>query len=782
MRFHLPVTILIILLLHLQYSKVIAQQQGEKSLKYGINPGFSVPDSVSGTIKWLDINPRYVTINDTVWIYSGICKALKKIRYTEPANVPLSDSKSFTADSRKPFLSIHGNIQYDFLHRSYVDTPFAQNNFQQHTIQTSLSIVAKDKYPMRVNLYTRQSNSPYFRNFLDAGLHFDPYTYTKSAKQELLNQIADKKMKLPDLTKAEAELSRLVDKYNALKQRLREPDIQQLLIEERERDYFGLKAPTAPPSIDPGELNQRFTYKNLNASYLPNADSAIARMKGSSYSAFIESKKHELDSLQRKISFLQQKKDSLRNAVENGIQASRQKIYKATNRRQLQKIAEESGLIQEKKNSFENFLADVKSIGIGRGLLNYSELTAWNVSLTGFNMEYNPPGIYAAIAAGKIDYGFRDFLGKNSSARNQELLMGRIGLGDKDSKAIIFSAFTGKKYNYGGIIADTVSDYVKVSGYSIEALWKKDEYNAFSAEVAKSTKPVSGTSHPASDWNSLINFSDKSNLGISIKGKASIPETDTRLSGFFRKTGQNFQSFNLFTYNTDQTAWLFKMDQSFMKNKIGLIAMLRRNDFVNPFTIKTFKTSTVFTSLQGSLRLPKWPVITAGYFPGTQLYIEDKERIRENAYYIVNGSAVYSYVAGGNRMVSSFIYNKYSSKGTDSGFISYRGINYIASQSLILRKAQLQGAFTYNDQEQMKYSTLEANAEYSITSFIRTGAGVKYNRVEDGDAYWGGRAQLNIELKSLGGIQLQYEKTYLPTVYRTLFPVEAGRLSWFKYF
>ena len=293
---------------------------------------------------------------------------------------------------------------------------------------------------------------------------------------------------------------------------------------------------------------------------------------------------------------------------------------------------------------------------------------------------------------------------------------------------------------------------------------------------------MSGNVRDNGESKNLFNFSDNSNLGISLKGQSILKQTNTRVSGFYRKTGENFQSFSLFTYNTDQTAWLLKLDQPFLKNKIGVIAMLRRNDFTNPFTEKTFKTSTIFKSIQVNARFPKWPSLSAGYYPGSQLYIIDKERIRENAYYILNASVVHNYTIGGTRMLSSLIYNQYSSKGTDTGFISYNGISYMASHSLIFRNLQLQGVYTYTDQEQMQFSSLEANGDYSLTRFIRIGAGIKYNKVVSGKSYWGSRAQLGIELKKLGGLQLQYEKSFLPTIYQTLFPVEIGRVSWFKYF
>jgi hypothetical protein len=182
------------------------------------------------------------------------------------------------------------------------------------------------------------------------------------------------------------------------------------------------------------------------------------------------------------------------------------------------------------------------------------------------------------------------------------------------------------------------------------------------------------------------------------------------------------------------------------------------------------------------VRIPHWPALSVGYNPGTQLYVIDKERIRENAYYILNASLVHNYKAGNIRMLSSLLYNKYSSKGTDSGFIAYKGINYMASQTLFLSKLQLQGMYMYADQEQMQYYTLDANADYALFSFVRVGAGIKYNKIMGGTTCMGNRAQVGLDLKKIGSLQLHYEKSYLPTIWQTLYPVETGRVSWFKYF
>ncbi len=270
---------------------------------------------------------------------------------------------------------------------------------------------------------------------------------------------------------------------------------------------------------------------------------------------------------------------------------------------------------RKKPRGVDRFLAHVKSIGLGRSVVNYSELTAWNVSLTGFNMEYNP-GIYAAIAAGKIDYGFRDLMGRNSRQKGQNFLMGRIGLGNIEKKALIFSAFTGRRYTYGSTLSDSVSSYVNLTGYSVEAIFKKDQNTGFSVEVAKTTKPLSGQIRGNDGMKSLWQFNDNANLGMSIKAQTLIPKTGTQLSGVYRKTGESFQSFSLFTYNTDQTSWSVKADQPLLRNKVSIIGMLRRNDFLNPFTEKTFKTSSIFKSVQLQYTIPEMAYAERWLLPG----------------------------------------------------------------------------------------------------------------------------------------------------------------------
>ena len=210
--------------------------------------------------------------------------------------------------------------------------------------------------------------------------------------------------------------------------------------------------------------------------------------------------------------------------------------------------------------------------------------------------------------------------------------------------------------------------------------------------------------------------------------------------------------------------------------------MLRRNDFTNPFTDKTYKTSTIFKSVLLNIRFPKYPSVSVGYYPGTQLYLINKEKIRESAYYILNGSVVYSYIIKGLSMNSAFVYNRYTNEATDSGFIAYKGVNYYASQTFLLRKLQLQGGYAYSKQPQLQFYTIETSADYALQNWLSIGVGAKYNNICGGNNYWGERMLLSVGLKQFGTVQLQYEKSYLPTINQTLYPVEIGRVSYYKNF
>lgn len=786
--------------------------------------------------------------------YVNACKTYSVKRDIIPLYVmaqPVAVKKIHKEPERKKLLIIHGNVSYDFFYRSQIDTPFYQQNLQQHTEKIWLDILVKEKYPFKVGFTARQSNSPFYRDLYNMNLNFDRFGYTKNIKQNLLARLAEVKWQNPYLAMIDSALKEQMRRYQALKNYVNGPEALQKLIEAKEKIFYSQQKKEgglseAIPAEIPGTDNFKFrkmkfgdlagsrlngakekyssvadsVIREKKEGYLSQADSLVKEKKGGYYSKAdslvkekkegylakadslpgqlkegyaskidsslvkdIEAKKKQIDSLEKSIAKLKKQSDSVRNSINQNINKVKQAIYKASNTKELEKIAMNNGIADRSKGKLQKFLSDIKTLGIGRSLVDYTELTAQNVMLTGINVEYNP-SYYVAVAAGKIDYGFRDFFGRGIKQKNQYLLLGRIGWGDKEKRTVILTVFNGRKNNYSGLLAaDSGRNTAKLFGYSIETIVRKNEHTFLSLEIAKSTKTKStGNQTTIDKSDNLFKYSDNSNMGFNIKGQTFIPETDTRIGGFFRKTGAQFQSFSLFTYNTNQQAWQLRADQSFLKRKINVTAMLRQNDFTSPLTDKTFKTSTVFKSIQLNVRFPHWPVLNAGYYPGTQFYVVDHNTIRENAYYILNGSILYAYRFKGLAMNSSFIYNRYFNQATDSGFVLYKGINYILSQAVQFDKLQVEATYSYNKQTDLNYYTLDANGDYSLNKIFRIGAGVKYNHVQNGNDYWGGSLRAGLDLKKLGSLQVYYEKSYLPTIQQTLYPVETGRVSWYKTF
>lgn len=682
------------------------------------------------------------------------------------------------------FLTIHGNISYDFFYRSRIDTPFNQNDLQQHTEKIYLDMVLLEKYPVKASFVLRQSNSTYARNFTDPSFQFDPYSYRKNLKQELLSSLTRSLGRVPELKAIEALLLAKEKELLALKGWLENPATLQKIIEERERQYGKqFITPNAPaPAAASSSMTAGDRFRNSPPFNNPAPPNPLADSNTVSISKQYENKQARADSLQKNVESLRQREDSLHNAVQKNISATKQKITAAGNENDLMKIAAANGLEIKDRNKLQKKLAGLRSFNIGRSIVNYTELTAKDISVTGMNAAYNP-SYYIAFAAGKIDYRFRDFYSKRKNNNNgQYLLLGRFGFGNPDKRALIMTIFKGQKNPSEFVLNDSVPNHIGIIGYSVEAILKKNAYSGISLEVAKSTKPVAGNPPGNKQLAALWHFSDQSNAGINIKGQTRIRQTNTNLSGFIRKTGQTFQSFSLFTYNSDQLSWLIKAEQYFFKERLGLTGMLRRNDFMNPYTEKTYKSSTVFKSMLLNLRVPKYPTLSIGYYPGTQLFIVNKETLRESAYYLLNGSMAYSYFYKRTGMNSSLIYSRYFNQATDSGFLSYKGISYYAMQTIFFRKFQLQAGYAYNSQPGLRFSTVEGSADYSLNRSFKIGLGTKYNKVFQGKDFWGERIQLLSEIGKLGRLQLQYEKSYLPTITHTLFAVEIGRVSWYKYF
>jgi hypothetical protein len=728
-----------------------------------------------------------VRVSNCKGVLSNSVFMLKKMDYNNVVFQKIPNKVNEEKQTKN--IIVHGNISYDFFYRSSIDTTFLQREFKQHTERVFLNVLLKNKFPITVNFTARQSNSPFFQNFNDINFGFDRNTFTRNLKQKLIENIKNT-VPLVDFNKVMQTEVKLREHQLALQQ-IREwlsnPKHIQKLVQEKEA-LLVRKAKEKGDSIAAAlqksedihsQQSKAQTFKDAEANKSFNIDSS----KKQSFLKTYESQKEKADSLLIKIEKGSKKLDSLKNKLQQTEAILRKEIAGATNIAQLKKVSKKYGISTKKQSWLEEKAAGIKTLGIGRSMLNYTELTAQNITVTGVNVEYNSKN-YIAFAAGKIDYRFRDFYNRNSRQNNQHIVLGRLGFGDIEKRAVIFTYFTGRKNDNGFATTSNETATTNLMGYAIETIIKKNENSFLSAEFAKSTKPIVGGAPANKQAAALSKFSDETNMGINVKAQTTIEATKTKLSGFLRKTGENFQSFSLFTYNTNQTAWLARADQNIYKERIVLTGMLRRNDFANPFVNQTYKTSTIFKSALLNVRIPQWPTLNMGYYPSTQLYIVNNETLRESAYYVFNASSSYSTAIKDKQLNTVVVYNKLNSEATDSGFVPFKGINFSFSQSMRIKNVQLQVGYALTKQPILQFSTLESMAEYSVKSWLQLAMGIKLNKVSGGDkVMFGQNAQMRLELGKLGGLHFQYEKSFLPTIQQQqLAPVEIGRVGFYKRF
>src|SRR6185503_16886475 len=82
------------------------------------------------------------------------------------------------------------------------------------------------------------------------------------------------------------------------------------------------------------------------------------------------------------------------------------------------------------------WLMGIRNFSVGRSAVNYSELTAKNVSVNGINFEYNS-WYYLALTAGSVNYRFRDFVVNGIKKVPQYLVLVRAGLGSLEKNYFI---------------------------------------------------------------------------------------------------------------------------------------------------------------------------------------------------------------------------------------------------------------------------------------------------------------------------------------------------------
>jgi hypothetical protein len=700
-----------------------------------------------------------------------------------------------SVNQHKPLLAVHGNVMYDLYYQSNIDTPFVEKDVYQHTLQTTLAVTYKDQYPVRVAFTTRMGNSSLFRNLTDFNLQFTNRDFKNLLMQKAKSWDAGRYNQYEKLDKLRAQITAKQNEINQLKSWKSDPSLLQKMIEAKEKDYYGrvrdslerlskmsedvIDMRTGKRGLDKWPVNVKTPDGVTGIQH--KSDSTLLRLKGE-----YADNERKLDSLQQQMAALQ------------GLYQQQERVYGAK-KEQLADVLNHS---RNNKELAENLramnlpdtvlpkgykqLLAIKYVGLGRTVVNYSELTAKDISILGVQAEYNP-SYYLAFATGKVDYRFRNFIFDENRSK-QYLNLVRFGTGMKEGSNIILTYYTGRKQVYNlsttdpGNNSPVTQPDQHIMGFSVEGKWALDRSNYVVGEMAKSSLPEY-TRAGHTSLGSVFQVKDRSNEAYSVKAYSLIPKTATKITGVYKLMGANFQSFSLYTTGSKQTAWSVRVDQPFFKQRLLVSAAVKKNEFTTQYQQADYHSNTIFKSIQATLRIRKWPVVTVGYFPSSQLTKLSDNSYLENMFYTLVGTVSHFYKYRGITMNTIFSYTQFYNKQTDSSFLYFNSKNTMLNQTVFLGKFTVNGAVSAAINPEYNLYGADGGLQYNMNNWLELGGGLKYSKQTVYNLLQlGYSGNVRISIRKLGEIALMADKGFVPGAQKRLVSNNNGRLTYTKTF
>lgn len=661
----------------------------------------------------------------------------------------------------KPLIGFGGGyITYNYNYRSSIDTPFAENNIGQHNITGSLQTVIAKALPFRINFWIRRSNSVLYQNITDIQVSFDAVGF----RNQLVNNI---QRRLIAFTPSANDS--LLEKLTSLKSAelfnthnwLMAPVNIQRIHESQELVQIDETHLESRPA-DSSERQKRELVVKAARAYILLFDST--RLKYDSLTGNVDSLKQMLTKQRRKLERYRQ--------IVNG------------------KFTDWASYSQWKDELNKNnpgglavpdrykWLLGVRNFSVGKTPVNYSELTAKNISLTGINFEYNS-WYYLAIAAGLIDYRFRDFQVGQAKPSRQYMYMLRAGLGKIQKNYFIVSFFQGQKQLYSLPTNSQISNTISITGVTAETKWQLTNHTYVIAEAGQSMSPDYRSTPPSQTGK--FTFNGNTNKALSIKMYSVFPQLGARAEGMYKYTGANYQSFSSFQTNAAVKSWYVKWEQNFFKRKLRITGSLRSNEFTNPYIIQNYKSNTVFKSINAVFKARKWPVISIGYMPMSQLSVVGQQVV-ENRFQTLTASVNHFYKIGNRQAFTLFVFNKFYNTNTDSGFIYFNAANYYLTQNVVFKL--FTAGLGISDSKSNQYNLTAAELSLRIPVLRKTilGIGVKINNLNQMETKIGGRFNIEMAVTKKDRITVNFEKGYLPGNGKTLVKNDMGNIQYSRYF
>jgi hypothetical protein len=690
-------------------------------------------------------------------VFNNLAKSIKST-HLKQFKKPSSDSNSRSLLKQlppsRPFIVFkNGYLNYNYAYRSILDTPYLENNIQQHLASVSANVLLAQKFPFRVSVFERRSNSIYFRNYTDVHVEFNA----------------------PEFRRLQSE--QLVKYFNTLISQLQDPSLKPGM-ESQQKMLINLTSYLNRPDIIKKFLQSKETIINKNelSGSPEHKDSTVK--EASAFVTLYEGKQKDA----RKV---EQCYDSLKNKyilVSKKIQQL-QKVFKGNinspgGPRVITKSLNEAGLHDKHFEKLANTLYSVRTFAIGKTMPNYTNLTVKNIGVNGINAEFNNNNLYAAVVAGLIDFRARDFVFNRYPSSRQYVTAARIGWGRKERNHIILTAYQGKKQVFS---SQAQNNTVSISGVDLESQFVLNRNIRFIAEVAQSAIAPSPGLLIDSTIRKGFSLKDNNSKAWSLQLHSYFPQTRTRREGLYEHQGINFQCLNAYKANASTDAWNLKADQYLLSGIFHFTAAIHKNDYINPLIQQNYNSNTVFTTFTATFHKRFWPIVSVGFVPSSQ-YVIINTQVYESRYQAFNINVNHLYKLGTTNASTTIMYNRFYNDSRDSGFVYYNAHNLYLNQSILFAKYSANVSISHMQNPQYLLDVMEAGLIKSFNKKTSIGFGVKLDHLNSEENKLGYYIRAKTNISRIGVLNVWGEKGYLAGRGNKLIKNEFMNIGFTRYF
>ncbi len=664
-----------------------------------------------------------------------------------------TDYWNFPKSDPHPFFALKGGyINYNYSYRSYLDTPYAASNIQQHLVTASANVLIAQKIPVRVSVYERQTNSPYFRNYTDVRVEFNAQEYRRMQMQKLNSY------------------------YAHLLNGLDKPELRSGMDLEKE------VMSKLSSYINSGENIKRYlqskeTVINKDVLHGPGEYRDSLVKEAEAYIAFFEQKQKDLanathyyDSLQNEYRSAESRIRNLKGSLGHDLSADREAST-------VKDSLRSRGINDSYLNKLINNLYSVHTLIIGRSVPDYTDLTVKNINVNGLNAEFSRNSLYTAVVAGAIDFNVRDFVLNRHEPVHQYVTAGRIGWGTRFGNHIIFTGYRGRRQLFSSV---ALNNSATIFGVSVEAQLVLNRNIRLTGEIAQSgTVPTPGLLTDSTA--KIFSLNDKNSRAWSLGLHGYFPRSKTGIDGMWERQGINFESFNAYKVNGQTDIWNVKADQYLWAGLLHLTVGLNKNNYENPLIQQNYNSNSVFTTVTATLNKRHWPVVSIGFIPSSQ-YSVINNFVYESRYEALNINSSYFYKLGKVHASTTAMYNRFYNSGSDTGFVYYNARNFFFSQNIMFTTYSAGINISHTENPQYFLDVMEAGLQRSFGRKVYARLGIKLDHLNTNESDIGYSAGFGLTMAKIGVINISGEKSYLPSTGNVLVKNEFINITFTRFF